>query len=304
VARRQWFSRSPGGGPNDPWFRIGTVDVGTSALVSLIAAATLVLSVIVLPLFQLLPLSPPEVLRGQIWRLFTWPFISDPRGFLWAVINMALFWYFGKRLEEEIGRVRMAKMVAGLVLASSVLAVVFYLVLGPWVAGILILSGLGTLQLVILLIFIAQYPRAMFLFNIPGWVIGAVLVALQVLGYLVTRNMLALLHFLVALAASAVIARSMGLLTEYAGIPHLGSPSRPSTGRGRQAGGAKSRFRRRRGGGQSVVTGPWAGSSSPDAADRARLDALLDKIGATGMTSLSSREVKELHHLRKRLRGE
>ena len=54
----------------------------------------------------------------------------------------------------------------------------------------------------------------------------------------------------------------------------------------------------------SVVSGPWAGSSSQSSSDRAQLDALLDKIGEGGMGSLSKAEIKQLEVLRRRLRGE
>ena len=58
----------------------------------------------------------------------------------------------------------------------------------------------------------------------------------------------------------------------------------------------------------SVVSGPWAGSSSGHAyaptSDRAKLDALLDKISEGGMDSLSKSELKQLETLRRRLRGE
>jgi hypothetical protein len=304
AVARQWFSRTPGDDESAPWFRIGTVDIGTAALVAMISAAMMVVIVIGgLQFYLQLPMSPVNVLRGQVWRLFTWPFANLPS--IWNVLTIALFWYFGKRLEEEVGRTRMAKLVGILALSFGVLAIAVNLAFRVLTPGLEqpVLTGLNTLQLVILLIFIAQYPTAMFFFNIPGWVIGAVLVALPVLTYLFTRDPVGLLNFLLSLGIAAVIAKSMGLLSEYPAIPGLGTSRRQARPPGRRG---RSLFRRQSRGGQAVVAGPWAGSSAPDraAGDRARLDALLDKISASGMESLSSKEVKELHHLRKRLRGE
>ncbi len=56
--------------------------------------------------------------------------------------------------------------------------------------------------------------------------------------------------------------------------------------------------------------GPWKNApapmpppSAPSAADQEELDALLDKIGANGMDSLTGDEKKRLNDLSKRLRN-
>ena len=60
-----------------------------------------------------------------------------------------------------------------------------------------------------------------------------------------------------------------------------------------------------------MVDGPWRSGPPPmppaavppSLADQEELDALLDKIGATGMDSLTSGEKKRLNDLSKRLRN-
>jgi uncharacterized protein DUF6576 len=56
----------------------------------------------------------------------------------------------------------------------------------------------------------------------------------------------------------------------------------------------------------TVVEGPWgtppAMTNQPSAADQTALDALLDKIAATGMDSLSGEEKRRLNDLSKKLR--
>ena len=48
----------------------------------------------------------------------------------------------------------------------------------------------------VLLVFIAEYPRRRFFFNIPGWVIGVVIIGISVLGYIGKRDWLLLVNLL------------------------------------------------------------------------------------------------------------
>ena len=65
------------------------------------------------------------------------------------------------------------------------------------------LLTLNQLELMVLLVFIAEYPRRRFFFNIPGWVIGVVIIGISVLSYLGNRQWLLLLNFLLGLALTA-----------------------------------------------------------------------------------------------------
>jgi len=58
-----------------------------------------------------------------------------------------------------------------------------------------LLFSLNQLELMVLLVFIAEYPRRRFFFNIPGWVIGVVIVGISVLGYIGTRDWLLLVKW-------------------------------------------------------------------------------------------------------------
>lgn len=298
--------RFPGsaGGQHDPWFRIGTLEVTTSWLVVIASSFFLVVGAFAPAVTVALGLFPDAVRSGQIWRIVTWPLANDIRGGIWPVVTIFFFWYFGGMLEENLGRVRMARLLLWLTVLVGMLAVILSLPFGAFEP---ILLGLDTLQLLVLLIWIAERPQARFLFNIPAWVFGAVIVAIQLLQLTAFRSWLVLLHFVLSLVIGALVARQFGMLEEYAAIPRLGSggsrqprPRKPRRSRG-FGGGSQGGS----GGSGGVVAGPWAGSSAPRVdSDRAKLDALLDKISESGMDSLTSGERKQLDVLRRRIRGE
>ena len=116
-------------------------------------------------------------------------------------------------------------------------------------SGAFELYGLNQLELMVLLVFIAESPQRRFFFNIPGWVIGAVIVAISVLGYVGNRQWLYLLDFLGGLRAGGVWSPSRWVSSsELSGVPRLSlqAPAASRSGRG-----ARRRPVR------TVVPGPW-----------------------------------------------
>ena len=183
MARRFRFSGVPGGGEADPWFRIGTLDVTTTMFVTLLSATMFVVYAIAPGFFSLFMLYPSQVWSGfEIWRIGTWPLSNDIS--LWSVISIFFFWYFGSQLEGNLGRTKMANLLVWLTLTLGILAVLFSLAFQS-VAPIM--AGLGTIQLVLILVFIAEYPHIQFMFNIPGWLIALVLVGINFLSLLGAR---------------------------------------------------------------------------------------------------------------------
>ena len=96
-------------GPNDPWFRIGTLDVTTTVFVIL----TCVVSMLVWALE-----GPDHDILGKLTLIArTRARGSDLAGRhlarsqppdIWLVIMLAVFWYFGTEVERLLGRVRFA----------------------------------------------------------------------------------------------------------------------------------------------------------------------------------------------------
>ncbi len=292
-------------GPNDPWFRIGTLDVTTTVFVILTCVVSMLVWALEGPdhdILGKLTLIPERVLEGQIWRVATWPVPNAPD--IWLVIMLAVFWYFGTEVERLLGRVRFAVFI-GLVTVI------------PAIVALPLMDreqyGIRPVELCVFLLFVAEYPFVRFFFGIPGWVIGAVILGIEILQLLGERNEPGIVFLLVALAVAAVTARSMGVLSNFPWIPAVPIGGRDRTRR-RQRSPAKQK-RSRRGGGD-VVAGPWTSStrSGPTgslpqpppsvqaSSDQAELDAILDKISELGMDGLSGDEKSRLNELSKRMR--
>ena len=283
----------PGGGSDDGWFRLGSVEVTTTVLVLVVAIASVIewaFEGTGGPVQSHIMLDPDSVMSGQVWQLLTWP-IAYPNGIgLLDAFVMFIFWYFGSEIEGLLGRKRMAWFLGLLTVGLGLL----------WVVVVELstlygqLSALNQLELMVLLVFIAEYPHRRFFFNIPGWVIGVIIVGISVLSYVGARDWLLLLNFALGLVLTGVVARSLGLMSEWRQVPQLRirRGSRP-----RRAG------RQRRTAGPTVVQGPWQPPEpTPASRDQAALDALLDKISASGMDSLTDQEREQLMILRDRLR--
>lgn len=265
----------------DGWFRVGNIDVTTTALLCALSLASMVLYAISLTAFSKLVFIAPLVRNGELWRLITWPIASEPS--IWVLIGIVFFWIFGHYAEETIGKNRFAGLVALVVIVPAALVT---LVPGLDVtAGSAGLSLLGTVMLVL---FAAERPNAPFFFGIPAWIIAAVFVGLDVLRYTGNRWWGVLIQELLMLLLALVMVRQWGHLSDLTFIPRFtkGGGHKKSAGRRKQS----RDFDR-------VVAGPWA---APSLSDQDEMDRLLDKMNTVG---LSDAERKRLSELGKRLRG-
>ena len=279
MAGRFAYSKPNRRGPNDPWFRIGTLEIGSAALLGLMCAVSVLVYAIDKTTLVWLALIPDEVTSGEVWRVATWPLANGfDRQLLWVIVSIAVLWYFGSRLEEQAGRTRFAWYLTMIIVIPGLVGTALDL---PQ-------FGVHTVQLVVLLTFIAEYPNVRFFFGIPAWVLGAIYVAAEVLQLTGDRNGRQLVFFVVSLLVSALAARAVGMLEGFPWIPKVSMPHR-----------RREPKRSRR---PAVVAGPWAGTTTVSAA-QSELDELLDKISATGMNSLSKAEKERLNELSKRLRG-
>lgn len=262
----------------DSWFQIGRLSVTTTVFATLLVVAGTVVGAFA-GLISTTHFAVPLVIQnGELWRLFTWPFVEMVS--IWTIITFLIFWYFGTFLEQTLGKQRMAWFLV-VVWAVTTLA---HVVAGILLPAQTVLYGLRMFQLVILLLFIAEAPRRRFFFGIPAWVLGTVILALQLLSMVSFRDWGGLLGLLLTLLGVAVFARRLGLLSEYDWLP--GSPTRKQPKQAR----ARSRTTRPARG----------GTSKRHMSDEERMDELLGKISAGGLHSLTQKERAELEKLRQR----
>lgn len=271
---RLWPERS-----GDAWTRIGRLEVTTTMAVVLITVVSWLVWVIVPSMTGALAFTPELVLAGQVWRPFTWPVAGGLD--LFAVINLFFFWYFGTDLENQIGRFKMVNLLVGVWASLTVAAFLAGLLL----PGTAVLAGIGLIEFLVLLVWVAENPHRPFFFGIPAWALGAVLLALQLLLMMARRDLAGFLAMVLSVVFVAMLARRQGLLTQYAFIP---------------GGAARSRRRPHR---PTKTERVQAKQSTRRASDRERLDQLLDRISESGIGALTDAERKELMDLRDRLRN-
>lgn len=265
---------------SDVWFRIGRVQVTSTLAVVLIGLLGSLAWIFYPPLPQHLALLVEPLFRGEIWRLVAWPLAGSLD--IWALLTLLMLWLFGTQLENAVGRDRMAQLYLGIGVVLTVTTVVVGLLL----PGSTFLAGLRMLQFCILLLFIAENPRQPFFFGIPAWVLGVVLLALEILQLVAARAGGTLLALLLSLAGVAVVARRAGLLSSYDWLPGSGGRVRTSRRHTPRPAAPKAPTRNER----------------RAASDEERLDELLGKISAHGIHSLTKSERAELDKIRERRR--
>jgi membrane associated rhomboid family serine protease len=300
MAGRFSYSRPDRRRSNDPWFRLGEVDIGSAGMLAILCAVSIVIYGLEPgghPILLRVALLPDKVLGGQVWRIISWPLANgfDQR-LLWAAVAVALLWYFGGRLEEQIGRIRMTTLLIAIIVFPGVIGTLLDL---PQ-------AGVRSVEIAVLLLYIAEYPHVRFFFGIPAWILGIVYVATDILQISGDGTSKQLLFYVLSLFVAAIAARAVGMLTAYPWIPRIPLPS-ALTGDTTKRRNHKPVSAPRRASAK-VVDGPWAappppGRPNPDAVvAQIELDALLDKISASGLESLTADEKRRLNELSKRLR--
>ncbi len=271
----------------DGWFKVGQIDVTTTALLVGLGIISMFVYAIKRSVLLELAFLGPLVRNGEVWRLITWPTVNPPTE-IWVVLTLAFFWFVGHRIEDSIGRRRFTVMIAMMtVLPAAVVSLVQF-------DAVAYAFGLGILGIGLLVVFALDNPSAMFFFGIPAWAIAGVYVGIDILRYLGDRRFETLFLELGVIVVGLVTARQYGLVSSLEFIPKFGGgTSKRKTAR-----------TTRRQGGATVVAGPWSAAATEHSAlDQLELDGLLDKISAQGIDSLSRTEKNRLNELSKKLRG-
>lgn len=273
---------------DDPWFRVGTVDVTSALLVAGLCVVGLFVWAADPTLLEPIILWPDRVLHGQVWRLVTWPLANEPD--FWTALNILMLWFFGRELERMIGRNRFLWLLVILAVVPGIVAT------GLDIGG----AGIRQVEIAVFCLFCAEMPNVRFFGGIKAWWFAAGIVGLELLQLTGMRQQSLILVLLASLATAALAGRSFGLLADHAWIPRLGG-GRP-TRSGSATRSRRTRGRSGRSSGPTVVAGPWE-PPAHSVHEQAELDGLLDKISSAGMDSLSRSEKERLNELSKKLRG-
>ncbi len=278
----------------DGWFRIGTLDVTTTALLVILNVASMFWYAIDRASQTNLIFVGFLVRDGDFWRVATWPLYCEPT--VWAAITLVFFWFVGHRVEERIGRGRFTTLIVVMTIVPAVLVTLMQL--DPDVG----VSGLNLLALALLVVYALDNPTATAWFGIPIWVFAAVYVGLMILQYLGDGAYEALTMGLMVIVMGLGGARQYGMLDDLGFIPRLGGggsgspssrPSKPTSPKSKGKGKGKG----------DVVNGPWAAPTVHSPIEEIELNQLLDKISEHGMDSLDRTEKARLNELSKKLRG-
>jgi hypothetical protein len=292
--------------PNDGWFHAGRFDVTTTDILCTLAIASMFVYGIGADLHAKLLFVPADVRRFELWRLLTWP-IAEVPGIL-SLIGIVFFWLFGQQLEALFGRPKfLAWVLVVTVVPASILTGLGGLDRSFDFASVEF--GLSSLFLGGLWVYAATYPGVKWFEVIPLWALAAVFSVIQLLQYSGLGRYGMVVFLLAGIAVSLLAGRSLGLATGWP-IPHIPLDSRARVRSPKKT--KAPRVKPSNPGTGRVVEGPWKQGPAPTAppvksstsvADQAALDSLLDKIGATGMDSLTGEEKKRLNDLSKRLRN-
>ena len=282
----QRFSSGGFGHSNDPWFRVGTVDVNTTTLVAGLSLFSFFVFAIEGnggPIARRLWFSSQDVLHGQIWRLITWPIPNKPD--IWALLTIVIFYMFANQIENALGKVRFAWFLAVLTLSPAL-----FLTLADLVSSIEgFAAGLDILEIGILVAFVAYLPSVKFFFGIPGWVLVGVVVGLRVLDLTGNRAWYALTFLAVVVITALLEIKAVGLAEDVAWIPKVPLPA----GMGGDPYRSQANPRRQKKTKSHLSSVP-ASNPLEDQIKQMEIDDILDQVAERGLDSLSKEQRKQL----------
>lgn len=281
------------------WFRVGQVEVTTTTLLVACGVVSMLVWAAYPPALDPLYFDALAVRDGELWRLVTWPLGEAPS--IWAVVGLVFFYIVGHMIEDRTSRTRYAALIAAMTLVPAAVTSLTTFTAETAAAG-----GLSLFGLAFLVVIAVEDPSRPWFFGIPIWVIAAVIVGIQILTYTGFRAWGGLLLMLLSLGVALVGTAAIGILSsQLPWVPRLkDAAGPPSRGGSRSKGGRRSK--RSRGGG-TVTQGPWSSPSGfspagPSRLEQAELDVLLDKIGQSGIDSLTKEERRRLDELSRRMR--
>lgn len=217
-----------------------------------------------------LEFTSDRVLRGEVWRLLSYGLINPPS--LWFAVDMVMIVWFGREVEKSFGHRKFLRLFAGLYLLSPVL----FTVIGAWLP--MRLAG-ATGAFALFIAFATIYPNVPIFFNLLAKWVALILVGIYTLMALANRSLPGLLTlWTTAGFAYAFVRYEQGHLT----LPKISLWRR------------KPKLR--------VLPDPIPRTAAvnrrPQTDSMTEVDALLDKIAHSGLSSLTAKERARLEAAR------
>ena len=207
-----------------------------------------------------------QVLRGEVWRVVTYGLRNEPS--LLFVIDMAMMVWFGREVERHFGRRTFLIFYAVLYLLTPLL----FTVVGLWTP--MALSGESG-AFAIFVAFATLYPNAPVFFNLLAKWVALVLVGIYTLIALNNRDLVSLISLWATTGfAFAFVRYQQGLIS----LPKLNLFRR----------GPKLRVL------PDLKVDKTPAAKTKQASSMAEVDALLDKIAQSGISSLTAKERAKL----------
>lgn len=221
------------------------------------------------------------VLRGQIWRIFTYGFWNSPappqQGFNFAVDMLMMIW-FGREVEKVFGRVKFLVLFGCIYLLPSLLFTAF----GRWLPATFA-GEFGAFA--IFIAFSTLYPNASIFFALLAKWVAVVLFGIYTLAAMADHDWVLLVRIWSTSAFAFAFTRyQQGHFT----LPSLRLPRRKPKLRVLPDLPERS----------TASTSP----ASVPSASMAEVDALLDKIAQSGIGSLTAKERAKLDAARRDLK--
>ncbi|MFV0416477.1 MAG: rhomboid family intramembrane serine protease [Chthoniobacterales bacterium] len=271
------FSSFNGTRPITWW---GRMPVYATTLLVIAHTLVMILIAVTAPLgggnfFDRLTFSSIDILQsGEVWRVFTYPFVVMPS--FWFLLTMLMLWWFGTEVEKFLGRQAYLTLYAILILTPSLV----FIALG--LAGYSsVFAGANALEFAIFISFVLIYPNAFLLFSLRAKWVALALFAISFLASLAVSDWTQLLLLCVECAVAVIVLRQLGVRSLQFNLPQkISRPKIP------QKISQKKVARKRKKSGKDPLQ---------------EIDPILEKIAKSGLSSLSAKERGRLEEAREEL---
>lgn len=109
-------------------------------------------------LFRWLTLEPYYILRGQVWRIFSWILVPPSGGLLSTIIMLIFYYSLGTTLERTWGTFRYNVYIFSGILFTALGAFLLYAIIGRGVVGYGMFFSTYYINMSIFLAFAVSYP--------------------------------------------------------------------------------------------------------------------------------------------------